>query len=306
MLKIIRCVIAAAILRETVRVFEPSRCHSLRRRPFFAVVTLLFVAANIRLLDTASAQPAVVPEIRPGILKGYLSSEALPDSLSLLPAPPAPDTAALALDQQISRKDLNLRGTPRWALATEDADLRFPQAAGTFSCALGAPITEQDTPHLYMLMRRSLSDAGLATYPAKNHYERPRPFAMNGKPICTPGEETHLLEDGSYPSGHTSIGWAWAPILAEIAPDQTDALLARGRAFGQSRVVCNVHWQSDVIEGRFIGAAVVARLHADGTFLADLQAGKLELASARAHGLKPSRDCAEEASEMALDPPSAP
>ena len=28
-------------------------------------------------------------------------------------------------------------------------------------------------------------------------------------------------------------------------------------------MICNVHWQTDVIEGRFMGAATVARLHAD-------------------------------------------
>jgi hypothetical protein len=50
----------------------------------------------------------------------------------------------------------------------------------------------------------------------------------------------------------------------------------------------------------------VARLHADAAFLADLEAGKAELASVRAKGLKPVRDCDAEASAIALDPPSAP
>ena len=254
----------------------------------------------------AKAQPAAVPEIHPGFLQGYLPSDALPNSLALLPTPPAAGSAALALDEDFSRKSLKLRGTPRWALAAEDADLMFPHAAGTFSCALNAPVTEQDTPHLYMLMRRSLADAGLSTYSAKDEYKRARPFTFNNAPTCTPDDETKMREDGSYPSGHTSIGWAWALILTEIAPDRTDAILARGRAFGQSRVVCNALWESDVLEGRLVGAAAVARLHADAAFLADLEAGKAELASVRAKGLKPVRDCGAEASAMALDPPSAP
>ena len=57
-----------------------------------------------------------------------------------------------------------------------------------------------------------------------------------------------------------------------------DAILARGRAFGESRMVCNVHWQSEVIAGRFMGAATVARLHADPGFTADLAAAKAEAA----------------------------
>jgi acid phosphatase (class A) len=246
------------------------------------------------------SRPAAVPEIHPGILAGYLQSEALPNSLALLPPPPAEGSAAFALDQEVSRKSLALRGTPRWALATEDAELKFPEAAGTFSCALGIPITENDTPHLYMLLRRTLADAALSTYTAKNNYQRKRPFMVNKEPTCTPDEEKHLMKDGSYPSGHTAIGWAWALILTEIAPDRTDVILARGRAFGESRNVCNVHWHSDVVEGRFMGAAAVARLHADKLFRADLEAAKAEYSAIRAKGLKPTRDCDTEAQALAI------
>ncbi|MGB5923649.1 MAG: acid phosphatase, partial [Syntrophobacteria bacterium] len=85
--------------------------------------------------------------------------------------------------------------------------------------------------------------------------------------------------------------------LSEIAPDRVDAILGRGRAFGESRVICNVHWHSDVVEGRFMGAAAVARLHADPAFQAELESAKDELEAIRAKGLKPTRDCqAEEGS----------
>ena len=59
-------------------------------------------------------RPAAVPEIRPGVLAGYLSPTALPDSLSLLPAPPAAGSVALALDEEVHRTSLAVRGTPRW------------------------------------------------------------------------------------------------------------------------------------------------------------------------------------------------
>jgi len=165
---------------------------------------------------------------------------------------------------------------------------------------LGIPITEQGTPHLYMLLRRTLAVAGLSTYRAKNKYQRKRPFMKNKEPICTPDEKQLLMKDGSYPSGHTAIGWAWALILTEIAPDRADAILARGRAFGESRNICNVHWHSDVVEGRFMGAAAVARLHADPAFCAELAAAKAEYKAAIAKGLKPSRDCDAEAAALAI------
>ena len=263
------------------------------------VLVLAFVAISAGCgIFTRTTKPTSVSETRPGVMTGYLSPQALPNSVALLPPPPAAGSAAFALDTEASRKSLGLRGTPRWRLATEDANLRLPQAAGTFSCALNAPITEEATPRLYLLMRRVMIDAALSTSRAKSRYNRPRPFVVNKKPTCTPDEEGNLMQSGSYPSGHAAIGWALALILCEIAPEQTDAILARGRAFGESRMVCNVHWQSDVIEGRFMGAAVIARLHADPQFRADVEAARTELAAVRVKGLKPQRDCQAEAEEL--------
>ena len=271
-------------------------------RSRFALCALLTVLAYAALATGCASsgrlnQPTAVSGLPPGILAGYLPPTALPNSLALIPSPPAAGSAAFASDEEISRKGLALRGAPRWKLAIEDADLR--QAPGSFSCAVNAPVTEQETPHLYLLMRRVSIDAGRSVSAAKDYYSRPRPFMANKEPICTPGEEESLMKNGSYPSGHAAAGWAWALILAEIAPEGADAILARGRTFGESRVICNVHWQSDVVEGRFMGAGTVARLHADAAFRVDLEAARAELAAVRAKGLKPQRDCAAEAATLA-------
>ena len=247
-----------------------------------AAVALLgvFILAGCASVGPRSG-PAAVAEISPGILQGYLASESLPDSLALVPPPPAGDSATFARDEEVSRESLALRDTPRWDQAVKDADLAFPAAADAFTQALGFKVTEAGTPHLYMVLRRTLADVGLSTYAAKNHYTRARPFTRNNEPICTPDDEEGLRKDGSYPSGHTAIGWAWALILCEVVPEKTDAILARGREFGQSRVVCNVHWQSDVDEGRIMGAATVARLHADEGFRRELEEAKREVAGIR-------------------------
>lgn len=258
----------------------------------------LAVAGCAHVPDTA--QPARVPEIHPGLLQGYLPREALPNSLALIPPPPAAGSGAFAFDEEVMRQSLALRGTPRWAQATLDADLRFPHAADTFSCVLDTPVTQADTPYLYQLLRRTMTDAGLATYSAKNRYQRTRPFVANQAPICTPQEQAFLAKDGSYPSGHTAIGWAWAMVLIEIAPARADAIAARGRAFGENRNVCNVHWRSDVLEGRFVAAATVARLQSEPAFRSDLAAARQELAAAQARGAKPTRDCAAEAAALAV------
>jgi acid phosphatase (class A) len=262
------------------------------RSALFAMLVVLAYAALAGGCASSGRpdQPARALEGRQDVPAGYLPPTALPDSLALISPPPAAGSGALANDEEASRKALALRGTPRWTLAIEDADLR--KAAGAFSCAADAPLTEQVTPHLYLLMRRAAIDAGRSTSAAKDYYRRPRPFMVNNEPICTPEDEGFLRASGSYPSGHSAIGWAWALILTEIAPERTDAILARGRAIGESRVICNAHWQSDVVEGRFMGAGTVARLHADAAFRADLEAAKAEFGALRAKGLKPRRDCA--------------
>ncbi len=275
----------------------------LKKLPRIVLATAL-ACAGASAARANEAPP--VPEIRAGILKGYLPKEAVPDSAALLPPPPAVGSAAAALDQDVARANLALRDTDRWRLAAMDANLQFPEAAGAFACALGAPVSEQDTPRLYQMLRRVMTDAGFATFAGKDKYQHARPFMLDGQPICTPDKEQNLRAQGSYPSGHTSVGWAWALVLAEASPDQGTAILERGRAFGESRLVCNVHWQSDVIEGRFIGAATVARLHDEPEFLADLAAARAELAAARAKGLPPQRDCAFEAKALAETAPQSP
>ena len=249
--------------------------------------------------DARPAVPATVPEIRPGLLAGYLGRD-LPDSLKLLPAPPAEGSVAFRNDQAVSRASQKLRGTARYTLAGADADLAFPHAASVFSCALGVPVTQQQSPYLYQLLRRTLTDAALATYGAKDHYKRIRPFVHYRERTCRPEDEAMLRGDGSYPSGHTSIGWAWALILTELAPDRADALLARGRAFGESRLVCNAHWQSDILQGRATGAGAVAALHANADFRSDMAAAAQELSKLRASGTAPGIECQAEAAALAL------
>jgi acid phosphatase (class A) len=89
----------------------------------------------------------------------------------------------------------------------------------------------------------------------------------------------------------TAVG---ALVLAGIAPDKADAVLQRAHAFGQSRVVCGVHWQSDVDHGRVMGAASVARLQSDATFQAQLALARQEVADAHAKGAKSPLNCAAE------------
>ena len=271
---------------------------SLGRTCAFATVALALAAcSNAPKPPTTLAE---VGELRPGsgYALGYLERKSLPNSLTVLPPPPKDGSAVAAADLDTYRATRSLRDTPRWQLATRDANLKFPAAADAFSCALDMPINAESTPHLIMLLRRTLLDAGLSTYTAKDHYNRPRPFVAVNETMCTPAEDSQLRKDGSYPSGHAALGWAWALVLSELAPERTDALIARGLAFGQSRVICGVHWQSDVDAGRLMAAATVAKLHSNETFRAQMAKAREEIAAARANGRKSALDCNAEAAVL--------
>lgn len=238
----------------------------------------------------AEAPPA--PMARPAFAPGYLPRGAAPDSNVLIPPPPAAGSASLARDEEASKAALALQGTPRFEQAAIDANLFTPNATGVFSCAAGMVIGPQTTPKVDALLKRAGPDLAMAVYPSKRKYMRPRPFMTNGKPTCTPNDEAMLRNDGSYPSGHSAIGYGWGLILAELVPDRAAQLAARGRAFGDSRRVCNVHWLSDVEEGRIVADAVLARLHAEPAFRGDMDAARAEIETARAKG--PAPDCARE------------
>ena len=210
---------------------------------------------------TNAANPGGIDKAK--LPPGYLPPDALPDSLALLPPPPAAGSAAMQRDEEARDAAMKLRGTPRWNRAAIDAQIAFPQIPDDFSCAMGVRIAKDTTPKLYGLIAKMMVDVGLSTYRAKTHYQRVRPFVVHKAATCYPKDEATLRNDGSYPSGHSALGWGWALVLAEINPDRDDQLLQRGRDFGNSRLVCDAHWQSDIDAGRVIASGTVARLHAD-------------------------------------------
>lgn len=218
--------------------------------------------------------------------KGYLPAGAHPDSLKILPPPPAVGSPQQLGELATFEATRALQGTPRWTQAIRDADLSGKEAFMSFSCAANVKIGPDTTPTLARLLMRLIDDGRPVYNPAKDFYARKRPAAGNDAPICVP-RERWIETNGSYPSGHSLIGFSWGLILAELVPDRATELVARGREHGDSRVICGVHWQSDVDAGRVLASALVARLRADPGFQADLAAARSEIEAARTLGAPP-------------------
>ncbi len=220
----------------------------------------------------------------------FLQASDVANSLDLLPPPPQPTDILFLYDKAQYEMGKMQRDTPRGEQAIRDASLGGNGISEAFSESFGTHVTKEKTPQLYKLLTNMIEDAGdLATRDAKEHYMRVRPFSFFGEPTCTPDHEKGLSTNGSYPSGHTSIGWATALVLCEINPDRQNEILQRGFEIGQSRVICGYHYQSDVDAARLVASAVVARLHADEGFMKQLKKAKAEFAKLKkANKIKPS------------------
>ncbi|HEY9233542.1 MULTISPECIES: acid phosphatase [Phenylobacterium] len=225
-------------------------------------------------LSAANAHPVATK------LVGYLKSGDL-DGVALLGPPPAPDSLTGKADRARYEQTRSLEGSARWKQAIADNDLWGGGALKQYACKLGVSIDEKQTPTALRVLERVELDVRTVGKPAKDAFNRTRPLIGDDKPVCIPREDW-LKTNASYPSGHSMTGWAWALILAELAPQKADAMMSVGKEIGESRVICGVHYASDVEAGRILASAMVARIHADPQFQADMQKARAEIAKAGA------------------------
>ncbi|MDZ4370730.1 MAG: phosphatase PAP2 family protein [Phenylobacterium sp.] len=245
-----------------------------------------FVAAGgagLALAQQAPATHAPAPAST-AAPQGYLAS--LPDPAAILrPAPKDGDARDLE-DKRVFEAARKLEGGPRWAMAQADVPYGIANQMGGFSCAVGVTLTPQTAPKLAAVVARTSMDVGRLNTAAKNVYGRPRPYARWGGTICTPASPM-LDKSLDYPSGHAQLGWANALVLAELAPDRATQILARGRAFAESRAVCGVHTISATEAGMTLASAQIAASRANPAFKADLEAARAEIEALRTSGEKP-------------------
>ena len=239
---------------------------------------------------------------QPIAVGGYLTEGGLPDTALIVPAPPVKGSPLAASDRAIFRATRSLKDTPRWAMAIGDVEQPVAVMYRDWSCALGVTLTPETAPKATALFRKMFPDIVAATNRPKYLYHRQRPFLVDAGTTCQP-QTPALQASPDFPSGHAAWGWSFGMVMAELAPDRAAQSLARGRAFGESRVVCGVHNASSVEAGRLNGASVVAALNGTPAFRSDLDAARLELATLRTSAPAPdAKICAAEAEMTATRP----
>ena len=181
----------------------------------------------------------------------YIPAVEVPHLLSIMPAPPAFNSPEFAYDEvrynwgKVQRQD-----SVRLAIAIADAEWDNMEVLfSRWQEAFGMPISEAATPHIYALLVNSITTIDPIRIEPKAFYHRQRPFERYGDTMPS-HEEPFLRGEGSYPSGHSLRGWLIGLILAQIAPDRAEAVLARSWDYCNSRVIVGAHWQSDVDNSR--------------------------------------------------------
>ncbi len=246
------------------------------------------LAATAALALAVSAVPAAA---------GYLSSETTPDAYRILPPPPDTSSGQYKDEIRIFNKTRKLKGGPRWSMAVKDNQATGQDALDDFACALGVKLTPDKVPALMKVLFNMNSDMRAVIDPPKDRIGRVRPYIGRRGEICVPHSEL-LDQSKSYPSGHATAAWTWALIMAELAPDRATEIMIRGRAYGESRVVCGVHYPSDIEAGRTNASTLVAALHGSAEFRADMDKARAEMAELRKTA--PAPDAGQCRAEQAL------
>ena len=207
----------------------------------------------------------------------YFTQAELPNMVNFLPPPPEFESARFAADENQYLWGIRQRqDEDRKAMAIRDADYGMQTIIQEFCPILGLEITKEGTPELYTLLQDVGATCDSISNRAKEEYMRTRPFVYYDQPTLVPEQEESHRTNGSYPSGHTVLGWTMALLLSDINPAVADQLLARGYEYGQSRVIAGYHWQSDVDAGRLGGSVLYAKLQGNECFREQLAKGQQE------------------------------
>jgi membrane-associated phospholipid phosphatase len=77
------------------------------------------------------------------------------------------------------------------------------------------------------------------------------------------GPIMNLINSPSYPSGHTTYGYAGAVMLAILVPARYQQMVARGAEYGNDRILMGAHYAMDVMGGRTLALYDLAHLLAN-------------------------------------------
>lgn len=194
------------------------------------------------------------------------------DLTKLLPPPPQPGSPEQAADEATVVELQKMRTPSQVMEAVGDNKI----SVFRFADVLGPKFTEDKLP----ITARFFEDVTIVQrgilLQTKDIWNRPRPFTV----LPTLESVGEKPTNGSYPSGHAHFGYVVGIILAQMVPEKTTELFARGTSYGENRVLAGVHFPTDVKASQRAATATVAALFQNASFREDMKAAMAELRQA--------------------------
>ena len=237
---------------------------------FSAAALLLAASSGLPSL----AQDATAPA-KPAKTFMVLSDKQI-DPAKLLAPPPADRSVTQAGELDRLRQIQTSRTAERLRQAQDDENHEDPAA---FAQVLGPKFDIDHLPATRAVFDIVQNDASVAASMAKTAFHRHRPWIFDPTLTgCTRGKNPDPLT--SYPSGHAVFGYAEAVVLANLVPNRKEAIMSRAYDYGYSRLVCEVHYPTDVAAGAVLGIDVGALLIDAPAMQDKLKAARAELKTA--------------------------
>lgn len=198
------------------------------------------------------------------------------DAALILPPPPERDSPREAAEIA----EIEALVAARTPAQTEEAARDAKDETGAwFASVLGPSFDFAKLP----ATARLLADIGETEEDvakgAKAVFHRDRPWiVIPNLATCTPHKDGPAPT--SYPSGHSTRGFAMAITLARLMPDKAPAILGRAELYAERRMLCGAHFRSDIVAGEALGTLIAERLRVNASFVAEYDAAAAELAAA--------------------------
>jgi acid phosphatase (class A) len=226
----------------------------------------LTVALSLALIAARGQAPK--PPKPPAV--AYYIDPAVLDLPTLIPDPPAVGSAEN--DAQLAELHRIERIRTPAQIAAAKAD-EANENLFLYATVLGPGFTPDALPVTAALGAHVLNEQSVAGGELKKVFARPRPYQTDKTlhPVCA-------ITDAptSYPSGHALTGYLEGLTLAEMLPEKRTEILARADDFAHNRLICGVHYPSDVEASRRVAYVVFGYMLATPKFQHDLAAARAE------------------------------
>ncbi|HEX4117475.1 MAG TPA: phosphatase PAP2 family protein [Rhizomicrobium sp.] len=220
-----------------------------------ALFALLFLFAGCGLAEAALLGPAQI------------------DATHLLPPPPAAGSSQAQAEVAELHAIAGRAAPDMMAAAKRDAGDERPDL---FNNVLGFDVTS--LPVTSKLLSDVVQEQSADVGAAKKFFHRDRPWIVDSS-IATCEMHAPGPAKNSYPSGHATLAFSTGVVLAALIPDKAQAILERAREYAENRLVCGMHFRSDIMAGQDIGTIVAVRLMQDSRFATEMDAARAELRS---------------------------